>query len=850
MAIDLQHGLSHQAAAIRLARDGYNQLPSAQPQSPFAIALNVMREPMFLLLISCGAVYLLLGDRGEALMLLGFVFVIIAISFFQTRKTERALEALRDLSSPRALVIRDGEQKRIPGREVVVGDLLVLAEGDRVPADAVLLSGVSLTVDESLLTGEAVPVRKLSVDSMPEHMGKPGGDDLPFLFSGTLVVQGKGIAHVLAAGQDTALGGIGKALGGIGQEPTNIQRETVVIVKRAAWAGVAMSLVVAIAYGLTRGDWLNGLLAGITLAMAILPEEVPVVLTVFLGLGAWRIAQKQVLTRHIPAVEMLGASTVLCVDKTGTLTQNRMAMARLYAQDRQLDLSKLEGADLPEDFHALLEFGMLASHRDPFDPMEQAINQATMEALKGTEHIHQDWSLVDEYPLSHDLLAMSRVWRSPDHTHFVIAAKGSPEAIFDLCHLDKAQTEAMAHEAQLLAAHGLRVLGVAKAAFRQAALPEIQHDFEFEFLGLLGLIDPIRETVPAAIRESHAAGIRVIMITGDYPATALNIAQQVGIATEGVITGAQLDVMSDAELQQRVKQVSVFCRTVPEQKLRLVNILKANGEIVAMTGDGVNDAPALKAAHIGIAMGARGTDVAREAADLVLLNDDFASIVAAIKAGRRIFDNLKKAITFIIGVHLPIIGMSLIPVALGWPLLLLPVHILFLQLIIDPACSIVFEAEPDEHDSMQRPPRLPSALLFDRHTMLLGMMQGMALLAVLLTIYASALYFGKAEGEARALTFSAMVIASLGLIFANRSRSRSLLATLDKRNHALWWVMGGALLLLTLVLYVPALRELFYFGALQAEDLAIVMGAGAGCIVVFELARRYVLPQLRQERTR
>ncbi len=845
MSVDFQHGLSHQAAAARLSRDGYNQLASTRPHSLFAIALAVVREPMFLLLIACGAVYLLLGDRGEALMLLGFVFVIIAISFFQTRKTERALEALRDLSSPRALVIRDGEQKRIPGREVVVGDLLVVAEGDRVPADAVLLSGMNLTVDESLLTGEAVPVRKRPADAMPESMGKPGGDDLPFLFSGTLAVQGKGIATVLATGQRTALGAIGRALEGVGQAPTRIQRETAVVVKWAAWAGLLLSLVAAVVYGLTRGDWLQGLLVGITFAMAVLPEELPVIMTVFLGLGAWRIAQKHVLTRNIPAIEMLGAATVLCVDKTGTLTQNRMAMAWLYAQGRHLDLSAFMDDELPEDFHALLEYGMLASHRDPFDPMEQAINRATMESLQGTEHVHQDWALVDEYPLSRDLLAMSRVWRSPDREHFVIAAKGSPEAIFDLCHLDDAQTFALTGEVRQLAEQGLRVLGVARAAFRQAALPDIQHDFDFEFVGLLGLADPIREAVPAAVRESHAAGIRVIMITGDYPATALNIARQVGIVTEGVMTGSELDAMSDAELRRRVQTVGVFCRTVPEQKLRLVDALKTNGEIVAMTGDGVNDAPALKAAHIGIAMGARGTDVAREAADLVLLDDDFSSIVAAIRAGRRIFDNLRKAVTFVVGVHLPIIGMSLVPVALGWPLLLLPVHILFLQLIIDPACSIVFEAEPDEHDSMRRPPRLPSARLFDRHALWLGLLQGAALLAVLLAIYAVSLHSGRAEGEARALTFSAMIVANLGLIFVNRSRSHSMLTTLGTRNHALWWVLGGASLLLSLVLYVPVLRELFYFDVLRAGDLAIVLGAGAGSVAAFELARRYTATQLR-----
>ncbi len=834
---DALPGLSQEEAAVRLARDGHNELPSSKPRTLFAIAAKVVLEPMFLLLIACGAIYLLLGDRTEALMLLGFVLVVVTISFIQERKTERALEALRDLSSPRALVLRDGEQKRIAGREVVRGDLLVLAEGDRVPADAVLLSGVNVSADESLLTGESVPVRKAPAQSAPAAMGKPGGDDLPFLYSGTLIVQGKGMAQTLATGQHTEIGRIGKALAAVEQEPTRIQQETARIVKRLAWFGFALSLAVAVAYAVMRGDWLNGFLVGITLAMAILPEELPVVMTIFLGLGAWRIAQQRVLTRHIPAVEMLGSATVLCVDKTGTLTENRMALARLHAQGRVLDLT--EGQELPEEFHELLEFSMLASHRDPFDPMEKAINESTQKALAGTEHIHGDWALIEEYALSRELLAVSHVWRSPDREHYVIAAKGAPEAIGDLCHLDQTNTEALHRAVTAMAAQGLRVLGVAKASFTQTALPTIQHDFNFELLGLIGLADPVRDSVPAAIKESHAAGMRVIMITGDYPATAINIARQIGLKSpDRAITGAELDALEDAELARRVKDVNVFCRAVPEHKLRLVNALKANGAIVAMTGDGVNDAPALKAAHIGIAMGARGTDVARESAALVLLDDDFASIVAAIRLGRRIFDNLKKAIAFVIAAHVPIVGMSLLPVALGWPLVLLPVHILFLQLIIDPACSVVFEAEPEEPDVMRRPPRPPGASLFDRGTVAFGLLQGSGILAIVLAVFAIALHRGQEAEVARALTFTALVIAGLGLIFSNRSRSRNLITTLGARNRALWWVIAGALSFLALVLYVPTLSRLFHFGTLHADDILIAVAAGILCILGAEAAKR------------
>ncbi len=835
---DLATGLTATEAAARLARDGFNELPAARPRNLLAIAAGVAREPMFLLLIACGAIYLLLGDRSEAAMLLGFVLVILCITFVQEHKTERALAALRDLSSPRALVFRDGEQRRIPGREVVRGDLLVLAEGDRVAADAALLSGTNLATDESLLTGEPVPVAKFPAATFPERMGSPGGAESPFVFSGSLVAQGKGTARVLATGERTAIGRIGHALASVAAEPTRIQLETARLVKHLAWCGGGLSVLVAVVYGLTRGDWLNAILAGITLAMAILPEELPVVLTIFLGLGAWRMAQSGVLTRRIPALEMLGSATVLCVDKTGTLTQNRMTLTRLYARGNTFDLRGADAVALPELFHELLEFSTLAGHRDPFDPMEQAIQKVTSQKLGDTEHIHFDWTLIDEYPLSRVLLAMSRVWQAPDQYNYVIAAKGAPEAVFDLCHLAPQRTAELGQVAIAMASQGLRVLGVAKAAFQRGELPTIQHDFAFEFLGLIGLADPVRETVPPAIEESQTAGMRIIMITGDYPATATSIARQVGLASwDHCVTGTELAEISDTELQRRVRDVNIFCRAVPEDKLRIITALKANGDIVAMTGDGVNDAPALKSAHIGIAMGGRGTDVAREAADLVLLDDDFSSIVTAVRVGRRIFDNLRKAFAFVIAVHIPIVGMSFVPVALGWPLLLLPVHILFLQLIIDPTCSIIFEAEPEDADTMRKPPRPPGTSLFDRGTIILGTLQGAAILAALLVVYGIGLHFDQSAEEARALAFTVMVLASLGLILTSRSRSRDLFSTLGQRNAALWWIVSATLAVLAVILYLPTLRDLFKFGRLHSIDFMIAVIAGICCIAASEMVK-------------
>jgi len=855
-------GLSEQDAIARLKDEGYNELPSAQSRNLFSIAWEIVQDPIFLLLVGGGVIYWILGDLQEALILLGFVFLIAGISLYQEGKTEHALEALRDLSSPRALVIRDGERKRIAGREVVREDILVLAEGDRVPADAIVLSCSNLSTDESLLTGESLPVRKVAAVGSVE-MARPGGDELPFVFSGTLVVQGQGIAKVQAIGAQTEMGKIGKALQKVQPEPTPLQQEMNRLVSRLFGIALLLCVVIVVIYGLMRGDWLKGILAGITLAMAILPNEFPVVVTIFLALGAWRISQNHVLARRTSAVETLGSATVLCVDKTGTLTQNIMAVQQLFAynqsensQPYSLGLHSKE--PLPETVHELVEFCILASQRDPFDPMEKAFKQLGDRYLADTEHLHNDWKLLREYPLSPELLAMSHVWQSADSKQYEIAAKGAPEAIADLCHFTPEQQQILAAQISKMAEQGLRVLGVAKAPLLGApppflpphpslnldSLPDKQHDFPFQFLGLVGLSDPVRPTVAAAIKECYTAGIRVVMITGDYPETAQTIARQVGLMQMGaIVTGAELDRMSDDELQERIQSTNIFARAVPEQKLRIVNALKSKGEIVAMTGDGVNDAPALKSAQIGIAMGQRGTDVARESAALVLLDDDFSSIVQAVKLGRRIFDNLRKAMAYLLAIHIPIAGMSLIPVLFKLPLVLLPVHVAFLHLIIDPACSIVLEAEPAEATVMQRPPRNSKEPLFGRKTVGLAVLQGVVILAIVLAIFMISLYRRQGELDARALTFTTLILANLGLILSESSTSRLSLKILRSPNAALWWVIGGGLLFLVLVLYVPFLRQLFSFSLLHPIDLAICLGGGAISLVWFELLKLLDRPQ-------
>ena len=828
---DPTRGLQEAEARRRLGLFGFNELPATARRGAWGLLRDVLAEPMFLLLVACGAIYLALGDRQEALMLLGFVLVVVSITFVQRRRTERSLEALRDLSSPRAMVVRDGAPRRIPGREVVAGDVVLLSEGDRVPADLLLVEASNVSVDESLLTGESAPVTKHASG----QEGAVEGEDTRVL-AGTLVTQGTARGIVQATGARSALGRIGASLGAIEADPTPVQREMLRIVRWVAVAGIAVAAVLVLVHGLSRGDWLNAVLAGLTFAMAILPEELPVVLTIFLGLGAWRLAREKVLTRSMPAVELLGATTVLCVDKTGTLTQNRMAVRRLWVDGDVQALQEGAPPGLPEAFHPVLEYGVLASRRRPFDPMEIAIAQSGQRHLAGTEHLHADWELVDDYPLSRAMLAMSRVWQSPDRQERLVAAKGAPEAIIDLCHLPAAQAQRIMEAVTAMARDGLRVLGVARAIFPGGAMPAIQHDFDFEFVGLLGLEDPVRPDVRAAISECRAAGIRVVMITGDHPQTALSIARQAGLAdTDAYLTGADLDALDEAALSARLAGTHVFCRVRPEQKLRLVQAFRARGDVVAMTGDGVNDALALKAAHIGVAMGARGTDVAREAADLVLLNDDFASLVTAVRYGRRVFANLRKAIAFVIAAHVPIVGLSILPVLLGWPLILLPVHIVFLQLIIDPACSIVFEAEPPEPEAMRAPPRSRHSRLFDAPVLQRGLLQGAGLLVLVLLAYVVASR-SASHDVARAVAFSVLVLSNLALIQVNRAWG----LRRDRRagNPAFAWIALATCALLALVLTIPAVAALFAFAFPEPRLLAAAAGLTVLALFWFEGVKR------------
>ena len=831
-------GLSDAEAAARLAAEGPNELPRQGERTFIRIVLDVVREPMLALLIGAGLIYLALGDLHEALILVAFAGLSIIITVVQEARTERALDALRDLTSPNALVIRDGVRKRIPGREVVRGDLVVLGEGDRVPADGWIVEDDGLNLDESLLTGESVAVRKAACAAAPASMARPGGDGLPFVFSGSLIVRGAGLGIVMATGPGSEIGRIGQVLSTLETEAPRLRQQTRRLVLWFAAIGTAASLLAVVLYGLFRGSWLEATLAGIALGMSMLPEEFPVVLTIFMAMGAMRMSRERVLTRRAAAIETLGSATVLCADKTGTLTQNRMRIAQLRLPDGRI-MAHDGGAELllEDDFHLLAELGILASAQQAVDPMEVAFHELgdrqTGKAIRARQQA--GWTLRHHYPLDPELLAMSHVWGSDQSDDDrIVATKGAPEAIADLCGMTGDARELLKQAVDAMAGEGLRVLGVADARWPGADLPASQRAFVFTFRGLVGLADPLRPSVPDAVRQCREAGIRIIMITGDYPQTARAIARQAGIAADDVLTGDALAAMSDADLRQRIATVSVCARIMPEQKLRLVEMLKASGEVVAMTGDGVNDAPSLKAAHIGIAMGGRGTDVAREAAAIVLLDDDFGSIVKAVRMGRRIYDNLRKAMGFIVAVHIPVAGLALLPLLTGMPLLLGPIHIAFLEMIIDPVCSLAFEAESDERDVMGRPPRRADAPLFSRWLVGWAAVQGVAVLVAAggLTLYLW--HGGMSDGQLRSAAFLALVLGIAGLILVNRRFSASVTAALRRPNSALAAVLGIVALVLAATQMVRPVAGLFNFAPVPGQTLLAIVLAGAAAFFLLE----------------
>ena len=884
-------GLTQAEAERRLKQDGPNEVASSRQRSWLERCVDLLAEPMIALLVAAALIYMLLGDLGEGLTLSVFVLAVIALTLYQEGKSESSIEALRDMTQPMAQVTRDGERRSIASRDVVCGDVLHLSEGDRVAADALVLWADNLQVDESLLTGESVAVSKESAAIGPQ--GAPAGPSadavsglersqeahrMQQVWGGTHVVRGQAVVHVTATGPRSEMGRIGSALATLPTEPTPLHRQTARLVRIIATVALVLCTTLVITQGLRTGDWLAALLAGIALAMGILPEEYPVVLALFPALGAQRLARQGVLTRRLNAIETLGATTVLCTDKTGTLTENRMQVAMLAVGQAEhplwLDLSNTQPGELPHEFHPLIEHAIRASAPQPFDPMEQAFHRLGHTSLGHTGRLPCDGSLVQSYALSPQLRAMTHVWQPASGSAYSVSTKGAPEAVMSLCHLDAATQVHWLDAVERMAAQGLRVLAVAQGRSLHTALeepataptpppagpdvagtpspadwPTSAHHFDLEWLGLVGLRDPLRPGIEQAMRDAQTAGIRVLMITGDYSLTAQAIADQAGMPAGDTLTGHDVDHLGDDELRLALRHTRVCARISPSQKLRIVQCLKADGDIVTMTGDGVNDAPALKAAHVGIAMGQRGTDVAREAADLVLVDDNFTSIVRGLRTGRRIFDNLQKSMTYIFAVHIPIAGVALLPMLLSWPPLLLPLHIALLELVIDPACSLAFEQEPEDPHIMQRPARNTEAALMGRWELTEATLQGLIVLGGLGLCYSwpgwssQITWFASATGDAgagltaemqRSMVLVSLVMANGVLIAANRTARPMAARALSPSgrwlsgpaNPMAWGVTLLALLAVWVALYWPWLAAALKLAALPPQALAVALGCG------------------------
>ena len=812
-------GLSDAQAAERLARDGPNRLPRGKPRTLRVIALAALAQPMFLLLLAAAAVYALVGSLADALMLLGSVLVVALIAIYQDFRTERVLETLKELASPRSRVRRGGRVLHIASHGLVRGDVLLVAEGDRLACDAQLTVAHSLAIDESLLSGESMPVRKQAA-AHGTTQGAATHEPQHMLYAGTLVVDGDGEAIVSATGAHTTLGRIGSTLSGLSTPPSRVQAELTQLVWRIAVAAMLICLVAAAAYALRQGSWSEGVLVGLTLAMAIVPEEFAVVWTVMMALGAWRLSQHQVLTRQPQAIEALGTTSVLCVDKTGTLTHNRMALLALATPEASAMLGADDAADAR--FAALLDIAAHASASDGLEPMDRAIlglHQRSGGTLQRRGQMLQRMGVAPARPY------VVQSWSGHQGQAGLVAVKGAPEALLPRCALDAAELTRIDREVQRLAGLGLRVLAVAYARGTSlapgAALPRL------EWAGLLGFADPLRKDVPAAIATCRQAGIRVVMITGDAGATAAAIAREAGLDTTRVVSGAELELLDDAALAGLTREVSVFARVSPQHKLRIVRALQAQGHVVAMTGDGVNDAIALRAANIGVAMGRRGTDVAREAAALVLLDDSFAALVHAVRLGRRIFVNLQHSVNYLLAVHVPIVVVSLLPVLFGGPVLLLPLHVVFLELIIDPACSLVFEAAPEAATAMTRPPRAANVRLVSLRGAARALGAGALAALVVAAVQLLGQQLGWGEPWLRLAALGSLVVANLALLLVFLGGRSVRLST--HGNRALGWLLVGLGVSSALVLGIEPLAQRFGFpaGASMAWAAAALLLAAA-----------------------
>jgi Ca2+-transporting ATPase len=804
------NGLSQQQVLENRSRFGSNAMELQEERVLLNVLKEIVLEPMFILLIIAGAVYFVTGSYQEGTIMLISIFLVAGISFFQEYRSRNAVQALKKLSQSHVKVIRNGIEEDIPIEDVVVNDIMMIEEGEIVSADAELLQARDFSINESILTGESFAVFKNTEAS---------------IYRGTLVASGNATARVTAVGLNTRFGKIGLAVKEVMVEKTPLQKQIKAFVKNMVWIGAAaFALVITIKY-IQTGDMLHSLMHGLTLAMSILPEEIPVAFSTFLALGALRLLKNKIIVKQPQYVETLGAATVVCVDKTGTITENRMSISGLYdgATKSIMSVTDNDNKDLlPKE---LIEFAMWSSETKPFDPMEQAIHQLYGETALDDKRT--DYQQVHEYPIGGSPPMMTHIFQNHSE-EFIIAAKGAPERILRQSNLADDEVKEIEHQALEYARQGLRVLGVGKAIWDGKDWPDAQDSFRFTFLGLIAFQDPPKENIRETIETFRRAGISVKMITGDYAETALAISKQVGLSdNDEVISGAEVLTLEPQELQSKLSRVSIFARMFPEAKLKLINALKESGEVVAMTGDGVNDAPALKAAHIGIAMGQRGSEVAKGAASLILTDDDLAHMTDAVALGRKIYDNLKKAIQYIVSIHIPIILIVMLPLLLGWAFteIFTPVHVIFLELIMGPTCSIIYENEPMEPGTMERAPRQMSATFLSFRQLITSIIQGLVITAACLGLGYYGLLQGSDDASVRTLIFITLLFSNIFLTLVNRSFRYSVFTTIRYSNALVPLIIGITLAFIAVVLTVPFMQQLFGLVSLSWNMIGLCLGA-------------------------
>ncbi|MGZ9675776.1 cation-translocating P-type ATPase [Flavobacterium sp. GNP001] len=816
-------GLS--SAQVFTARNKYGQNKTTFKKNNHFLKglIQIVKDPMTLLLMAASSIYFISGKISDGIFLASAIVLIAVISSYQKARSHNALEKLKDFTKPKCKVIRNNSVKEIKTEELVVGDSLLIEEGNAIAADGIIEYAADFSVNESILTGESMAVSK---DNSTKDKT---------IYQGTTVASGLAVATITAIGGDTKLGKIGKSLEQIEEEKTPLEIQIGNFVKKMAIAGAVIFVIVWMINFYNSHNILDSLLKALTLAMSVLPEEIPIAFTTFMALGAWRMMEHGIIVKQMKTVETLGGATVICIDKTGTITENKMSLAKIFTLKSQ-KITDVQN-ELSKDDRELISISMWASEPVPFDPMEIALHEIYSKVVSKDEK--PDFKLIHEYPLSGKPPMMTHIFENKSGER-IIAAKGGSEAIMAISKLSKDEKTTILDAIKVLSTEGYRILGVGKAIFKGKNYPKTQQEFQFEFIGLVAFYDPPKKNSHLVLQHFYKAGIQVKIITGDNAETTASIAKQIGfIGYEKSISGDELMQLSTKELKKQVSEINLFTRMFPEAKLKIINALKSNKEIVTMTGDGVNDGPALKAAHIGIAMGKKGTEIAKQAASLILINDDLAKMVTAIAMGRKIFANLKKAIQFIISIHIPIIFTVFIPLAFGWlyPNIFSPIHIIFLELVMGPTCSIVYENEPMEKNTMSQKPRPFTTTFFSWKELYTSIVQGLIITVGSLSVYQFSVYQSFNENVTRTMVFLVLITSNVFLTLINRSFYYSIFTTLRYKNNLVFIIIGLTIALTALILYLKPLTQFFQLEHLNLKQLSIAIGVGAVSVLWYELVK-------------